>query len=111
LTTVAITETVPVAVVFNTLLPAAIVAPVVPGVVTVQTIAWFVAFDGTTVPVNGNAVPAVAVVGTPVILVTGTKGFIAYIGLSVQARKSKTADKNITESTIFFIAAPSNYLL
>jgi hypothetical protein len=36
-----------------------------------QTIVWFVAFDGATVPVKVRAVPTVAVVGTPVIPVTG----------------------------------------
>jgi hypothetical protein len=66
---VAVTVTVPAAVVFR-VLPLKEV-PVPPSVLTDQVMVWFVALDGATVPVKVSGVPAVAVVGTPVIFVTG----------------------------------------
>jgi hypothetical protein len=51
-----------------------IVAPVVPGDTTLQTIVALVAFIGAIVPVRVSRVPAVVVVATPVMFVTGTKG-------------------------------------
>ena len=56
-----------------------IVAPVVPAFWTLHVIVLFVAFDGLTVPVNINGVPAVAADETPVIFVTGTKGSITLV--------------------------------
>jgi hypothetical protein len=71
-TIVARTETVPAAVVFNVL--PLMVAPVVPALTTIQVIVLLVAVAGLTVPVSASPVPAVAVEGTPVMLVTATKG-------------------------------------
>ena len=70
LTIVALTVTVPAAVVFR-LLPL-MVAPVFPALATDHTIVLFVALAGFTVPVRVRAVPTVPLVGTPVIPVTGT---------------------------------------
>ena len=66
---VALTVTVPAAVVLSVL--PLMVAPVVPEFHTLHVIVLFVAFEGFTVPVSVSGVPAVAVVGTPVMLVTG----------------------------------------
>ena len=66
---VALIVTVPAADAFSVL--PLIVAPVVPALTTLHVIVWFVAFAGFTVPVSVSGVPAVAVVGTPVMLVTG----------------------------------------
>jgi hypothetical protein len=88
---VALTVTVPAAVVFSVL--PVIVAPVVPAFWTLHIIgAWFVASDGTTVPVRVRGVPAVAVVGTPVILVTAVNGMLnASIVMLVSALALKLA--------------------
>jgi hypothetical protein len=51
--------------------PPLIVASVIP--ITVQVMFWLVAFQGDTVPVRLRGVPTVAVEGTPLIFVTGTK--------------------------------------
>ena len=66
---VALMVAVPTAVVFNVL--TLIVAPVVPALTTLHAIVLFVAAAGFTVPVSVSGVRAVAVVGTPVMLVTG----------------------------------------
>ena len=68
---VAVTVTVPAAVVLR-ILPPVIVAPVVPALLTLQVMFLFVAFAGFTVPASVSGVPDVAEDGTPVILVTGT---------------------------------------
>ena len=62
--------TVPVPIVFSVL--PLIHAPVVPVLTTLHVIVLFVAFDGFAVPVSVSGVLAVAVVCTPVMLVTGT---------------------------------------
>ena len=68
----ALTITVPAAVVFNILLPV-MVAPVVPGFSTVQTMVWFVALAGTTVATRAKGAPAVMVSGDVLLIdVTGT---------------------------------------
>ena len=69
LTIVALTVTVPTAVVLSVF--PLIVAPVVPALTMLHAIVLFVALDGFIVPVSVSCVPAVAVVGTPVMLVTG----------------------------------------
>ena len=69
---VAVTTAVPAAVVFKTLVPAAMVAPVVPAVLTVHVMVLLVALDGATVPVRVRGVPTPPVVGMPVIPVTPT---------------------------------------
>lgn len=66
---VALTVTVPVAVVLSLLCPV-IVAPVVPAVTTVHVMVLFVALFGATVPVNVSGTPTVAWFGTLVMLVT-----------------------------------------
>jgi hypothetical protein len=53
-----------------------IVAPVVPAFWTLHTIVLLVALTGVTVPLKARGVPAVAAVGTPVMLVTATNGSI-----------------------------------
>ena len=69
---VAVTVTVP-APVAESVFPL-IVAPVAPASLTLQLIVLFVAFAGATVPESVRPVPAVDVVGTPVISVTDTNG-------------------------------------
>jgi hypothetical protein len=71
-TILAVTVTVPAAVVLR-VFPDEIVAPVVPAFATLHIILRWVAFAGFTVPVKVIGVPAVAVAGTFVMLVTGTK--------------------------------------
>jgi hypothetical protein len=78
---VAVTSAVPAVVVFR-VLPLK-EAPVPPSALTDQVMAWFVALDGATVPVKVSGVPAVAVVGTPVIFVTGTKGRLTTFTVTV----------------------------
>ena len=68
---VAVTVTEPAAVV-ESVLPV-MPAPVVPAFFTLQAMVLFVALVGATVPLSVRPVPAVAVVGTPVMPVTGTK--------------------------------------
>ena len=65
----AITVTVPPLVVWSVF--PVIVAPVVPGLFTLQIIPWLVALLGNTVPVSVSGMPAVAVVGRSVMLFTG----------------------------------------
>ena len=67
---VAVTVTVPAAVVFKVL--PEMVAPVLPADFTLQTMVLLVALVGATVPVSVSGVPAVAAVGTPVMFVTAT---------------------------------------
>ena len=69
---VAVTMAVPAPVVFK-VLPLLILAPVVPALLTDQTIVWLVALLGVTVPLKVRGVPTVAVVGTLVIPDTATK--------------------------------------
>ena len=66
---VALTTTGPVPVVFK------VVPLTLPGPLTNDhTMAWLVAVEGTTVPLKVNGIPIVVDVGTPVMLVTATKG-------------------------------------
>ena len=65
---VALTVTVPAAVAFR-VFPLTVAEPLT----TDQAIVLLVAVAGSTVPVRVNAVPAVAVVATPVMSVTATK--------------------------------------
>jgi len=69
---VAETVTVPAAVVLKVL--PLILAPVVPALLTAHAMVWLVALEGETVPERVRGVPAVPVVGTLEIFVTGTKG-------------------------------------
>ena len=55
------------------MLPPEIEPPAVLGVITLHVMVLLVALLGTTVPVRVSGMPAVAAVGTPVMLVTGTK--------------------------------------
>ena len=71
---VAVTVTVPAAVVFKVL--PEMVAPVAPADFTLQTMVLLVASVGATVPVSVSGVPAVAVVGTPVMPVTALKAVL-----------------------------------
>lgn len=66
---VALTVTVPALVVLSVL--PLILAPVPPALCTLHVMAWFVAFIGTVLPDRLSGTPTVAVVGTPVIFVTG----------------------------------------
>ena len=74
---VAVTVTVPAAVVFK-MFPM-ILAPVVPALLTVHAMVLLVALDGTTVPTRVMAATAVPVVGMPMMLVTGTKLLLIVI--------------------------------
>ena len=69
---VATTVAVPAVVVFK-MLPSEILPPAVLGVPILHVMVWLVALLGTTVPLSVNGRYAVAVVGMPVIPVTGTK--------------------------------------
>ena len=71
LATVAVTVTVPPAVVLRVL--PLMVAPVAPALFTDHAMVLFVALEGSTVPVRAMGVPAMPLVGTPVIFVTATK--------------------------------------
>ena len=71
-TIVALTVTTPDVVVFK-ILPPEIEPPAVLGLTTLHVIVLFVAVLGSTVPVSVSGKVAVAAVGTPVMLVTGTK--------------------------------------
>ena len=70
---VAVTVTTPGPVVFS-VEPSGIVAPVVPAVLTLQTMVVLVALDGSTVPARVKDPPGVASDGTPVMFVTATNG-------------------------------------
>ena len=74
---VAVTVNVPEPVVFNVL--PVMVAPVVPAFFTLQVMVLLVALAGVTVPVSVSGVPAVAVVATPVMSVTGKKAAFTVI--------------------------------
>ena len=85
LMTVAVTVTVPVVGTVRMLVLVR-VAPVFSALDTLQTMAWLVALPGATVPVSVSGKVAVAVVGTPVMLVTGTK-----VAVCVEKRSASLA--------------------
>ena len=56
-----------------------ILAPVVPALATLHVIVLLVALEGSTIPVRVSGVPAVALVGMPVMFVTATKAALTVI--------------------------------
>jgi hypothetical protein len=78
-----------------------IVAPVLPGLMTLQTIFLFVALAGDTVPVSVSGAPNGAAFGKLVISVTGIKAALAVEELIIRKKPSINASKAVVFLMLF----------
>jgi hypothetical protein len=97
---IALTVTVPGAVAVN--VRPLIDAPVAPASLTVQVIVLLVASTGDTVPVRVRGVPAVAVAGTPVILLTAIKARFIPVSHPAIKNPNTSAMQSIPTKTLCF---------